>query len=115
MIENSSQVEWGGEPIDFLVINNNHGYEEIKADLNVWLKHVKPDGLIFIHDYDAGNTYFNNYDADNTYFNNYDADNTCFTHQDRYSGVRQAVEECRAQWRKVERIGTAIVFRMSKN
>ena len=93
MIADSSQVEWEGQPIDLLIIDGDHSYEGVKADLDVWLQHVKPSGLIFLHDYDA--------------------DDTCFAHQDRYPGVKQAVEECAAQWVEVRRVGTAIV--MTKN
>jgi len=87
----SSQIEWEGDPIDLLIIDGDHSYEGVKADLSIWLKHVKPNGLVFLHDYDA--------------------DDTCFAHQERYPGVRQAVEECTAQWEEVRRVGTAIIFR----
>ena len=92
MSGDSSKIEWEGDPIDLLIIDGDHSYEGVKADLDVWLKHIKPGGLIFLHDYDA--------------------DNTCFAHVERYPGVKQAVEECSAQWEEVQRVGTAIIFRM---
>ena len=92
MIADSTKVHWEGNPIDLLIIDGDHSYKGVKADLEVWLQHVKRGGLVFLHDYDA--------------------DNTCFAHVERYPGVKQAAEECAAQWEEVRRVGTAIVFRM---
>jgi len=77
---------------DFLVIDGDHSYEGVKRDLDAWLKHVKPGGLVFLHDYDA--------------------DGTCFADVERYPGVKQAVEECSAHWEEFCQVGTAIVFKM---
>jgi len=44
------------EPIDFLYIDADHGYEGVKADLHAWVPHVKPGGLILGDDY--GNPYY---------------------------------------------------------
>lgn len=39
------------EPIDFLWVDADHGYDAVKADLNAWVPHVKPGGLIAGDDY----------------------------------------------------------------
>lgn len=45
----------GFEPdsIHLLIIDADHSYEGVKADLRVWLPMVVPGGYIFIHDYDG--------------------------------------------------------------
>lgn len=64
---------WTYPDIDLLVIDADHSYRGVKRDLTAWLPFVKPDGVIFFHDFDA--------------------DGTIFAGQERYPGVRQAVEE----------------------
>ncbi len=39
------------EPIDFLYIDADHSYEGVKADLEAWVPHVRPGGLILGDDY----------------------------------------------------------------
>lgn len=45
---------WGevyeGKPIDVLIVDGDHSYEGVLADLRAWYPHVKPNGLIFMHD-----------------------------------------------------------------
>jgi predicted O-methyltransferase YrrM len=39
------------EPIDFLYIDADHSYDGVTADLEAWVPHVKPGGLIVGDDY----------------------------------------------------------------
>lgn len=39
------------QPIDFLYIDADHSYEGVMADLEAWVPHVKPGGLIVGDDY----------------------------------------------------------------
>lgn len=41
---------WSG-PIDFLYVDADHSYEGVSADLQAWVPHVKPGGLIVGDDY----------------------------------------------------------------
>lgn len=85
--------DWiGVHKLDLLIIDGDHSYEGVKRDLDAWLKHVKPNGLIFLHDYDA--------------------DGTCFAGVERYPGVKQAIEECSAHWEEYARVGTAMVMKV---
>lgn len=38
-------------PIDFLFIDGCHSYEAVKADIDGWLPHVEPGGIVLGHDY----------------------------------------------------------------
>ena len=40
------------EPIDFLYIDADHGYDGVMADLEAWVQHVPSGGLIVGDDYD---------------------------------------------------------------
>ncbi len=42
---------WRG-PIDFLYVDAGHGYADVKADLAVWVPHVRKGGVIAGDDYD---------------------------------------------------------------
>lgn len=85
-------TQWTGPKLDFLIIDGDHTYAGVKRDLDAWTAHVKPNGLIFLHDYDA--------------------EGTCFSGVERYPGVKEAVEECSAQWEEYARVGTAIVMKV---
>jgi predicted O-methyltransferase YrrM len=39
------------EPIDCLYVDADHSYEAVRADLEAWVPHVKPGGLILGDDY----------------------------------------------------------------
>lgn len=73
-----------GSRIDLLFIDADHRYEAVKADLEVWLRWVKPDGKIALHDYANPD----------------------------FPGVRQAVDEFIAagQWRICEAVDTIVVL-----
>lgn len=48
----SAQIgqEWQSE-IDFLLVDGDHSYEGVRADLDAWLPHVKRRGTVWFHDY----------------------------------------------------------------
>jgi predicted O-methyltransferase YrrM len=43
-------AEWS-EPIDMLFIDAEHTYEALKSDIEAWWPHLKPGGILAIHDY----------------------------------------------------------------
>lgn len=43
--------QWS-QPIDFLYVDADHGYDGVLADLNAWVPHVKPGGVIAGDDYE---------------------------------------------------------------
>src|SRR3990167_2015252 len=69
ILDASANVIWAGKPIDLLIIDGDHGYEAVKADMKAWLPHVAHDGYVLFHDYGEN------------------------LHQ-QSTGVKQAVEEC---------------------
>lgn len=82
---------WSGD-VDFLIIDGDHSYSGVKADLDAWLPHMAHHGTVFIHDYDATGTRF----AD----------------QERYPGTAEAVSDSilMSLFKLKARPGTAIVF-----
>lgn len=38
-------------PIKFLLVDGDHSYEGVKADITAWLPHVPRKGLVWFHDY----------------------------------------------------------------
>ena len=44
-------AKWWNEPIDFLYIDADHSYAACLADLEAWVPHVRPGGLIAGDDY----------------------------------------------------------------
>lgn len=44
-------ARYWSEPIDFLYVDADHGYDGVRADLEAWVPHVKPGGLIVGDDY----------------------------------------------------------------
>lgn len=94
VISDSSALgrQWRGATVDFLIIDSDHSYEGVKADLLAWLPHIAPKGKVFIHDYDA--------------------EGTRFADHERYPGTMQAVQEFIPvnNFTAYLRVGTAIVF-----
>lgn len=93
LVSDSSTVgrDWQGD-VDFLIIDGDHSYNGVKADLDAWLPHVAHHGTVFIHDYDATGTRFAN--------------------QERYPGTADAISDSilMSLFKPVARPGTAIVF-----
>jgi len=43
--------DWEGPPVDFLIIDADHSYEAVKADLTAWLPNIGKNGIIGLHDF----------------------------------------------------------------
>lgn len=43
--------EWTGGAVDLVFIDGDHSYKGCTGDIRAWLPHVKPDGIVAIHDY----------------------------------------------------------------
>jgi len=69
------------KPIHVLFIDGDHSYESVVADIEQWTPHV--NGVVLFHDYYCPHT----------------------------PGVKQAVDECMADWQEVENGGSIKVFR----
>jgi len=54
MLGDSKQVgrDWAGGLIDMIFIDGDHSYEGCSGDIEAWHNHVKPGGIIAIHDYE---------------------------------------------------------------
>ena len=37
--------------VDMVFVDGDHSYDGCRGDIEIWLKHVKPGGLIIVHDY----------------------------------------------------------------
>lgn len=88
----SSEVgrEWSRGKIDLLIVDTDHTEATTREEIEVWLPHVKPGGLIFFHDYDPVGTWFEK--------------------QERYPGVKLAVDDLMRTYKKAARVGTAIIY-----
>lgn len=42
--------QWKGGEIDLLFIDGSHLYEDVKADIDAWIPHVKVGGVVLFHD-----------------------------------------------------------------
>ena len=40
--------------VDMVFVDGDHSYDGCKGDIEIWLKHLKPGGLIIVHDYGKG-------------------------------------------------------------
>lgn len=49
----SAQDVWGSP--DLIFVDGEHSYEGCKGDIEAWLPHVKPGGLLVVHDYRKAN------------------------------------------------------------
>jgi predicted O-methyltransferase YrrM len=47
----SEAAKWWTEPIDFLYIDADHDYSSVLSDLEAWVPHVKPGGIVAGDDY----------------------------------------------------------------
>lgn len=46
--------DWDQGPVDLVFVDGGHQYHEAKGDLDVWRPHIKPGGLLVVHDYEKG-------------------------------------------------------------
>lgn len=47
---------WEGPSVDFLIIDADHNYEAVKADIEAWLPRMKKNGIICLHDFNNSHT-----------------------------------------------------------
>jgi predicted O-methyltransferase YrrM len=85
-LEAASQFE--DESLDFVFIDASHEYEDVKKDIQTWLPKVKKNGVLAGHDYYVGG-------------------------YDHFPGVKQAVDECLANFSASE--NCFIYQKVSKN
>jgi len=45
---------WQGGPVDIVFIDGDHTYDGCTGDILGWLPHIRPGGLIAVHDYRKG-------------------------------------------------------------
>lgn len=43
---------WNGGLVDMVFVDGDHTHEGCFGDIRGWLPHIKPDGIIAVHDYD---------------------------------------------------------------
>lgn len=81
----SSQVTGKYWPlkVDLVFVDGAHDLQSVRTDIENWKGHIKPDGIIAIHDYGAPSL----------------------------PNVKQAVDECCAGWNELLHIGTIKAFR----
>ena len=80
-------------PIDLLVVDGDHEYVGVKADIEAWVPHVKVGGLVFFHDHLERIGGFN---GEGPW---------------KIGGVAQAIEECRdSSWVFIKQIGISVVY-----
>lgn len=86
-------ANWMQGPVDLVFVDGGHQYHEAKGDLDVWRPHIKPGGLLAVHDYAKG------------------------TENKPWPGVDRAVDEYRRehpQDTEIMRERTLIVFRLAE-
>ena len=86
-------ARWANESVELLVIDGDHSFGGVTADLIGWCPTVNVGGKVFIHDFEA--------------------DGTIFAGQERYPGVQRAVRAYLGlvkHFREVERVGTAVIL-----
>lgn len=52
-------VHWSGVKSDMVFIDGDHSYEGCKGDISAWLPHVKPGGIMAVHDYNKADAFEN--------------------------------------------------------
>lgn len=85
--------DWTQGPVDLVFVDGGHQYHEAKGDLDVWRQHIRPGGLLAVHDYAKG------------------------TENKPWPGVDRAVDEYIRDYpqdKEVMRVRTLIVFRMAQ-
>lgn len=43
---------WEYGPVDLVFVDGGHQYHEAKGDITIWLQHIKPGGIMAVHDYE---------------------------------------------------------------
>ena len=53
MSSTQAASEFAGEPADIIFLDADHTYENVFADIDQWLPHLRKDGIMIGHDYNA--------------------------------------------------------------
>jgi hypothetical protein len=98
---------WQGGPVHLVFVDGGHEYEECRGDLEAWLPHLAPGGLLAVHDYRKLEV-FQAQHLDVTV-----TDELVTTLIKPYPGVDQAVGDLLASRRavEVETVDTLIIMR----
>lgn len=75
-------MTWSKGKLDAVIIDADHSYPNVLADIGAWEGHVKPGGLLIFHDYDAAH----------------------------WPGVKKAVDEHFGEQKPVMHVDTLIAF-----
>lgn len=97
--------QWTGGPVDIVFIDGDHTYEGCVGDIVGWMQHIRPGGLMAVHDcYKA---------AIPTGPDGYHADGP---HPQPYPMIDQAVDELLVgKYEMVAYVDSLIVFRIQKD
>lgn len=96
--QDSSHVgrHWGGDKLDLIFIDGEHSYAGCVADITAWMPHLKPGGIIAVHDYKK-------HELPVDYANS--------PHPKPWPGVDQAVDEYLVgKYMNVRRVDSLIAF-----
>jgi len=91
---------WKEGSIDLVFVDADHSYAGCKADIEAWLPHIKPGGLLIVHDYKKDERFAQPITGR-------------APHPKAWHGVDQAVDELLVgSYEIVGRVDTAIAFRV---
>lgn len=97
-------ANWTGAPVGVCLIDGDHEYEGCAGDILGWLPHIRPGGIMAVHDYRKGEipTGPNGYHADGP-------------HPLVWEGVDRAVDELLVgRYDIIGRVDSLIAFRIDK-
>jgi predicted O-methyltransferase YrrM len=94
--------EWSLWQVNMVFIDGDHSYEGCAGDIRAWLPHVKPGGIMAIHDYHKDKLFANEQD--------YQADKP---HPQFWNDVDRAVDELLVgKYEQIMRIDSLVAFRI---
>lgn len=94
------------ELVDFVFVDGDHSYAGVRGDVSIWLKHVRPGGIIAVHDYNKVELYWET------------QRNSDHLSQEEYGLIKPwfhvdaAVDDLLAHYEKILHIDTLIAFRV---
>lgn len=95
-------AQWTGGPVDIVLIDGDHTYEGCVGDIVGWMPHIRPGGLMAVHDYRKGDL--------QTEADGFHADGP---HPVPWPGVDRAVDELLVgKYEIVAHVASLIVFRI---
>lgn len=45
-------MTWRYGPVDMVFVDGGHQYHEAKGDITIWMPHIKPGGIMAVHDFE---------------------------------------------------------------